>query len=359
MHPYKHLPAENFWKRSVSDHVWSSLNFKPNTRFKIQANDKVSTAGSCFAQHIARNLPSLGLHHFVSETPHPMMTKARADESQYGVFSARYGNIYTARQLRQLIEFAFDIRERTVLVAQCKDGWADMLRPSIPANHFASPEDVAADRHFHLDCVRRMFIESDYFVFTLGLTEAWFDTETGIVFPACPGTRVGEYDATRHQFVNYSFGEILDDLKWCIAFCRSVNPGLRWLFTVSPVALAATATEHHVVVATAASKAILRAVADEICRSEAHCDYFPSFEIISSPASFGQFLDGDLRSISPRGVSLVMDVFRRSFVQTTVTHRQMGRPISIPDEHQTAAAAVREAVRAECDEAYNDPDAVG
>ena len=48
-----------------------------------------------------------------------------------------------------------------------------------------------------------------------------------------------------------------------------------------------------------------RAAVDEIRSTYVNCEYFPSFEITVSAATFGQFLDSDLRSISPRGVKLV------------------------------------------------------
>jgi hypothetical protein len=64
----------------------------------------VVTAGSCFAQHISRALREQGFGFLVTEAfaPHPGV----ADEN-YGVFSARFGNIYTARQLVQLFDRAY------------------------------------------------------------------------------------------------------------------------------------------------------------------------------------------------------------------------------------------------------------
>ena len=122
------------------------------------------------------------------------------------------------------------------------------------------------------------------------------------------------------------------DLRWCVDFVKGLNSTMRWIFTVSPVALAATATQDNVVVATSASKAVLRAAVDDVCLGNDQCAYFPSYEICSSPASFGQFLDSDLRNISPRGVKLVMHVFGETFggVPRSETRRAMpGAPQGI------------------------------
>lgn len=358
MHPYRSLPPERFWRSGVSEKVWSDIAFKGSPRFTIRPGEKIATAGSCFAQHIARRLPELGLTHFVAEAPPPVLSPERARALQYGMFSARYGNVYTARQLRQLIEFAFGERERILLCERAGDGWVDLLRPGLDPACFESPRDLRCDREFHLDRVRAMFLEARHFIFTLGLTEAWHHAGTGIVFPVCPGTRAGTFRPDAHRFANAGVGQVIEDLRWCIEFVRERNPGLKWVLTVSPVALAATASEQHVLVATAASKAILRAAAAEMYEVYDCVEYFPSFEIVGSAASFGQFLDADLRGISSRGVDLVMRAFRDAFVA-----RKAAEPAAavgaapVPARPGGVPEVIRAAIAAECDEAFNDPQA--
>ena len=350
MHPYKNFPDNNFWKKSVASKVYSDIDFNPSVKFKINSIDKIATAGSCFAQHIAVNLKNLGLSHFIAENPPSIITAERAAALGYGQFSARYGNIYTARQLRQLIEFAFNLRSRITIADDSHTGWIDLLRPGVDVEGHESLHELKCDRSFHLDSVKNLFSETDFFVFTLGLTEAWYDEESKIVFPVCPGTKSGKFDPNKHKFINFSVMEVIEDLKWCIDFIAQINPRLKWIFTVSPVALSATATNKNVLVATAASKAILRAAAEEIVNYYENCDYFPSFEITTSPPSFGQFLDSDLREISMRGVHLVMRIFQKSFVNTSNQSIPISTSIEEAREHQIISA-----IKAECEEALNDP----
>ena len=350
MHPYEGLPEERFWRTGISTRIWSDVNFKPTTRFKINGADRIATAGSCFAQHIARHLSSLGLKHHISEGAPSCISASRAKELGYGVFSARYGNIYSARQLRQLIEFAFGLRERVILSESSRNGFIDLLRPGVQAEEFTNLHDLECDREYHLDRVRSMFLESECFIFTLGLTESWFDSESGVVFPVCPGTKAGIFDAKAHLFKNFNVDEIVGDLRWCVEFLHKQNQKLRWIFTVSPVALAATATNQHVLVATAASKAILRVAAETIYQYYENVEYFPSFEITASVATFGQFLDSDLRSISDRGVELVMRVFRNSFVAQ--------EEVVSPDDRLAANSVLQQieaSIQVECDESFSDP----
>jgi hypothetical protein len=354
MHPYKNLPEHNYWKSGIGEKFWADVNFKPNVKFKLSPRDKIATAGSCFAQHLARNLPALGLNHCVYEAAPTILSPARAGELQYGQFSARYGNIYTARQLRQVIEFAFQLRPLTHMGVETPTGWADLLRPGIQTEGFDSEHDLICDRVYHYECVKQLFLSSDCFIFTLGLTEAWYDNASGLVFPACPGTRIGRFDPALYKFVNFDAFEIIEDLTWCVNFIKDINPELKWIFTVSPVALAATATDNNVQVATTSSKSTLRVAADYLCKKFAHCDYFPSFEIVSSTATFGQFLDGDLRNISSRGVNFVMQNFKKSFVESE-PHSTQPEVVADVAPARSLGDQLKSFANAECDEMFNDP----
>jgi hypothetical protein len=84
---------------------------------------------------------------------------------------------------------------------------------------------------------------------------------------------------------------------------------------VSPVPLVATYTSANVLVASSYSKAVLRAAAGEVEARHPHVAYFPSYEIISHAASFGQYLESDLREVAARGVHHVMTSFLGNFLE--------------------------------------------
>ena len=54
--PYKQLPDTSYWRRSVEQVGMSELDPVIKAPFKITKKMKIATAGSCFAQHIARYL---------------------------------------------------------------------------------------------------------------------------------------------------------------------------------------------------------------------------------------------------------------------------------------------------------------
>ncbi|MDO5533307.1 MAG: GSCFA domain-containing protein [Propionibacteriaceae bacterium] len=308
-HPYKNLPPQAYWSTAVRnvhfadiDNLWEPMPLKKT--------DRVATAGSCFAQHLGINLAKRGAR-FMDMEPAPITFSSDSEKKRwgFGVFSARFGNIYTARQLLQLIQEVLGQRSPQEIVWE-KDGrYFDALRPGIDPVGQSSAEEVIELRSSHLRAVRRMFSELDVLVFTMGLTEGWGSVGDGTVYPVAPGTVAGEYDPNKYFFKNWSYGEILEDMNEFWRLLHSINPGARMLLTVSPVPLAATATSSHVLVATTYSKSVLRAVAGDLAEQNEDIWYFPSYEIISSPPFRGSFFEPDARSVNQFGVDLVMKNF--------------------------------------------------
>ncbi len=352
-HPYKQQPARAFWNKSVVNTPWAQVEFESGPRRIVRPDTRIATAGSCFASNLLRFLPGLGLQPFYTELPPTYFTEDEIKAHGYREFAARYGNVYTVRQFRQLVEQALQVIEPIEAFESVEGKVFDLLRPHVRPGGFESVAEARADRLYHLACVKRLLLECEVFVFTLGLTEAWIDESTGTVFPVCPGTVAGSFDPARHKPVNYDYNEIATDLNWVVDAVRAVNPSLNWIITVSPVNLVATHSKHSVVVASTYSKSVLRAVCGAVEQSQPNVSYFPSYEIIAAPQSFGQYLAGNLRDASDRGVSHVMAVFDRVYVA-----RPTGGDEESVKAEPTAAgffASVERALKSECDEIYNEP----
>lgn len=307
--PYRGRPAKSFWLPSVAERHFSEIAdlWQP---FALKKANRVATAGSCFAQHIGHNLMARGAN-FIDCEPAPafLADAENARRFGYGVFSCRYGNIYTSRQLLQLFQEAFGTRTPEEVVWTKQGRFFDALRPGVnPVGH-ASAEDVITMRKSHLHAVKQMFEDVDLFVFTMGLTEGWEAKSDGTVYPMAPGTACGEFDPTKYQFRNLRYNDIAEDMINFRRLLKEVNSQARILLTVSPVPLMATASDDHVLVATSYSKSVLRAVAGDLAHDHADVYYFPSFEIISTHPFRGSFFEPDLREVNQVGVNLVMDHF--------------------------------------------------
>jgi hypothetical protein len=306
--PYADAADRQFWSRAMT---WPAPGqVDPVSRaVRIGRDEPVGTLGSCFAQHMARHLARSGGHYLVTEPAPPGLSAEAATQGQYGVFSARYGNVYTVRQAVQLFDRAYG-RFTPVDTAWARgDRWVDPFRPQIdPAGH-DSPAAVEAARVPHLAAVRAMFEQSRWLVFTLGLTEGWRSRRDGAVFPVAPGVAGGDFQPDEHEFVNFGVDEVRQDLDGFIARLREVNPACRVILTVSPVPLIATYEPRQVWTATTYSKSVLRVAADEAERRHDHVLYFPSYEVITSPAAGGRYYADDLRQVTEAGVRHVMRLF--------------------------------------------------
>jgi hypothetical protein len=312
-HPYKAQPAKAFWPRAVASRHYLEVDAWYTKKWPI-ADARVATAGSCFAQHIGRYLRNSGYHFVDVERPPAGLGKSHWLDFGYDMYSARYGNVYSPRQLLQLLQRALgEFRPEEPAWAH-EDGFVDPFRPTIEPKPFRSAEEMTSCRATHLHAVSKIFEQADLFVFTLGLTEAWQSSIDGAVFPVCPGTQGGQFDSARHRFVNFGFQEVVDDMQAFFARVRSINPAMRFLLTVSPVPLMATATQDNVIVATSYSKAVLRAAAGHLAQVHEFVDYFPSYEIISSHPGRGMFYEPDLRSVVNAGVAHVMAQFFKEHV---------------------------------------------
>ena len=308
LNPYKTLPSHHFWKKVVSE--VSIADFDPVVRnsFYMSKTDKVATAGSCFAQHIAREVKARGFNYFDVETAHSLVPKKLYNKYSYDVFSARFGNIYSVRQLLQLFQRAFDeMRPEISFWKIGEDNYVDPYRPTIQSPGYINVFDLESDRNYHLSRVRKLFCEVDIFIFTLGLTEGWESIVDNSAYPVCPGLFDSEFSEAKYQFRNYTVSEVANDLQTFVNLLRNINPTCKIVLTVSPVPLIATYESNHVACATTYSKSVLRVAAEEVCRRNRDIDYFPSYEIIVGSYNRGAYFESDLRSVTPAGVEHVMN----------------------------------------------------
>ena len=127
-------------------------------------------------------------------------------------------------------------------------------------------------------------------------------------------------------------------------------------------------------VSTAYSKAVLRAVAGKFAELLPCVDYFPSFEVFNLAQSFGQFLSEDLRDVSLRGVQVAMGNFKQMYLQGAAAEPAepskpavapvaaaapvackpvVAKPAVAPAAKSAAVAAAANAADVECDEVLN------
>lgn len=305
--PYQGLPPRSFWRSAVADVAPQDVRGLWSPKFEITRQMRIVTAGSCFAQHIARAFRARGYSWYNAE-PAPGSEALRRSFS-YDIFSFRTGNIYTARMLNQWFRWALKPEDCPDIFWESASRVFDPFRPAVEPDGFANLAEARASRRATLAAIRDAMKKAQVFVFTMGLTECWRDSETDVEFAVCPGTVAGRFDPDRHLFHNMDYDEVAREMDLALAALRRVNRNARVLLTVSPVPLTATASGQHVLTATSQSKAVLRAVAGKLAERHDHVDYFPSYEIVTSPVYGGRFFAENRRSVLPEGVDFVMQNF--------------------------------------------------
>ena len=307
-HPYTNLPKYAFWKTAVADLDPRQIDLAWKPKSPITRATTIITVGSCFAQHISRSLKENGFNWLDSEpAPAALPPEIHATHG-YGVFSFRTGNIYTAALLKQWVMWAAGKAEQSTESFLNDGRFFDPFRPSLTVEGFSSAEAMLAAKQVTLAAMLEAFRRADLFIFTLGLTEAWLNKD-GPVYPMCPGTIRGRFSAAHHAFHNYNERDVVRDLAETFDELRRINPSLRFLLTVSPVPLTATASGQHVLTATTYSKSVLRSAAGHLAQIREDVDYFHSYELITASALKGQFYEQNMRSVSSEGVAFVMRQF--------------------------------------------------
>jgi len=347
MHPYKTAPSKSFWSRSVSD-SFNAVDVFTGEYPLIRKGDAVISAGSCFASNLVPYLERAGFLYLRTEITHPRFTGLPPENFGYDNFSAKYGNIYTVRQRLQRVRRSYGS------FFPEEDRWISsnyIVDPFRPALRYAARShqelDIITARH--LAATREALEKADVFIFTLGLTEAWVSRFDGAVFPACPGTVAGDYDPERYSFDNFDVNEVIADLSLVISEIRSVNRSVRFILTVSPVPLVATATGHHVLAATTYSKSVLRVAAEHVSGSHWGVSYFPAYELVTGPQAPDHFFEADRRNVSAAGVNCVMSAFLAHCEAASPAPAAMASGGDVP-----VVSLSRTITEAECEEAMLD-----
>lgn len=336
MNPYADLPAERFWRKAVAGLPPFAIAPRNFDAFTIGPDDLVATAGSCFAQHVARALRDAGFRYHITEPAPKDLPADEALAQNYGVYSARYGNVYTTRQLVQLFDRAYGRFTPALTSWTRPDGrFVDPFRPAITPQGFGSEAEVVAAREAHFAEVRRLFETLDVFVFTLGLTEGWRHRADGAALQMAPGVVGGSFDPREYEFVNARVGDMAADLSGFLERLGSVNPGCRAILTVSPVPIIATYEDRHVLVSNCYSKSALRVAAEEACLADPRAVYFPGYELVANNAT--RYYTENLRAVSEAGVRHVM----RVFLETFTDRRETGPgPGTLATEFESAGGVV-------------------
>lgn len=255
----------------------------------LDPQTKITAFGSCFAANITKHLISIGYN-----------TSQSRDPDIY-ISTMGEGLVNTFALLGQF-EWALENKHQPV------DLW-----------HGHKAEGYGYDEKIRLR-TRDIFLSTEFFIITLGLSEIWYDEVTGGVFwRAVP---VSAFDPSRHKFRVSTVEETKTNIDKMYGLIRKHVPNAKVLFTLSPVPLAATFRPVSCLTANSVSKAVLRAGLDEFLRSKAAdlnetLFYFPSYEIIQH--AFVDPWQDDRRHPNAASIQIIMKTFEAVYCRNETT----------------------------------------
>lgn len=281
-------PAMQNMRKTDSVEKFILQGWAPETPL-IAPSTKVVAFGSCFAANITKWLASRDFS---------VLTKKEDNASSSYVVRFGEGMVNTFVILQQF-EWALENRQPE------GDLWH-----GYDANAFGYDEQVRQD-------TRDMFMAADVFIITLGLSEIWYDEQTGGVFwRAVPQDH---YDPSRHKFRVSSVDENRRNIRAIYDIIRRHRPDAKVIFTLSPIPLVATFRPNSCMTSNSVSKSILRAALDEALREINEPQvafYWPSFEIVMDV--FSDRWMPDRRHVKPKVLDFIMSLFMKTWCKDYV-----------------------------------------
>jgi len=296
------------WPDGRTGQVGSLVKPAISPSFSISKSDRIFTMGSCFARNLEFRLARLGF-----DVP---LLAPRFDEDGPKPLDASVMNKYTVHSMANEIAWAVgepgEHRNRDgklvpldeLLVQLDEATWED------PHLHMEGPPASFDRIKRRREEVERLIREVKYcgvFIFTLGLAESWFDTQTGLHLNRAPATPSLRKSPDRYRLHVLGHDEIVEELEFIYAMLEKHAPtGFRVLITVSPVPFKCTFTGQDALTANTYGKSAQRAAAEVFAGRYANVDYFPSFEIVTL-SDQKEVRETDNIHVTPHTVDMIMD----------------------------------------------------
>lgn len=249
----------------------------------IKKSDRITAFGSCFAGNVSRYLHQRGYEVNAHHWKHANSDLIRIDEIM----------VHTPSLLAQF-EWAFNGKPLSNVIVDNKS------------------EELKS--YHEEDEMRDIIVNSDVFIVTYGLTEAWYDKqEKCYLWKFIPHKKL---DSSRYVNKTIPYDENRENIEKIYRLIRDNRPDARIIFTLSPIPLLGTYSGKAIYPANEVSKSRLRVALDEFCSkwtSDENLFYFPSYELVK------YFLNApwkdDNRHITEEAVHEIMTLFEAHFCE--------------------------------------------
>ncbi|TMM49385.1 GSCFA domain-containing protein [Sulfitobacter sabulilitoris] len=292
--------------------TYMPINVDP--KFSISRDSSVFTIGSCFARNVENSLTDSGVDVITTKFNFDAALLQSSLGAMKNVPNPRsLLNKYSTQAIHSELERVLgktNPKDRGFLEVE-EGKWVD---PQLAAILQPLPFETLSDLRDTVEDLVGKVLDADIIFITLGLTETWFDTISGLFLNSSPPPRLMKSAGERFEFINSTYDQSFSAIDKSIEMIRSKsNKDVKFILTVSPVPMSTTWSSQDVVVANTYSKSLLRVVAQKLADTHDYIDYFPSFEMVTNSPRGLAWQDDELH-VRPDMVKFVVSHFIAKYV---------------------------------------------
>jgi len=277
------------------------LNFQPQvSRHQITHQDGILFIGSCFSEHIAGRMIELKFK--VATNPFGVIFNPKS--ILISLNRILYKNYYTVNDVFEKDGLWYSLEAHSLIYAYTQHELIQKLNNLI-------------------DQWNEKMNTSSFLMLTFGSAYAYYHKQQQRVVANCHKLPQAIFDK---QMLNYF--EIVSDFQLLIDELKRFNPNLKLVLTVSPVKhLRDGVIENNL------SKAILLQSIHQIVKQNAHCMYFPSYELVVDDLRDYRFYETDMSHPNFQATRYVWDKFSNVYF-SALTQKMNTKLEQILQAHQ-------------------------
>lgn len=253
------------------------LGFQPAaSQHKITHQEGVLFLGSCFSEHIANRL--LDLKFNVNTNPFGIVFNPKSIASSlYRIIHKKY---FKDEDVFEKEGLWYSLEAHSSVFSISKNELLEKLNHSI-------------------DLWNNEIQKASYLIVTFGSAFAYHHKQKEKIVANCHKLPQALFEKTlfeNHEII-VDFQELINDLK-------TINPQLKWMFTVSPVKhLRDGVVENNL------SKAILIQSVHQLIKQNTNCFYFPAYELVTDDLRDYRFYESDMAHPNTQAINYVWKKF--------------------------------------------------
>lgn len=299
------LPFQEDWAVARMETEPFNTHIRPS--FQVKRGDMVFASGSCFAQNIEMNLMQSGMRLLYGPE---FFAAEQAFETVPEAHRRTALTMYNTPNIMRFIKNLHDDSVGdTLIYGQGTDKFVDYTMGALAP---VSKDVVLARRTAMKAKLQADLSNCSCVIFTLGLSEVWFDRECEDYLNYTPDLRLLKRNPDRFEVHVLDYQTTVGYLRAGISELRAHGVE-NIVITVSPVPLISTFTSDDVIVANEYSKSVLRVAAEHVC-NELGCDYFPSYELVRY-ANLSTAWNRDRRHPTSEIIGKITRLFAQNYIE--------------------------------------------